>query len=64
MSMCSPQNNLKWNSCLYKLILQKSHQYITRNDNDIATYQCRTDAFKFSFFPWAITEWNKVDIKI
>ena len=32
--------------------------------NDIATYQCRTDAFKFSFFPWTITEWNKIDIKI
>ena len=35
---------------LYKLIPKKSHQYITRNVNDIATYQCRTDAFKFSFF--------------
>ena len=49
---------------LYKLIPKKSHQYITRNVNDIATYQCRTDAFKFSFFPWTITEWNKIDIKI
>ena len=49
---------------LYKLIPKKSHQYITRNANDIATYQCRTDAFKFSFFPWTITEWNKIDIKI
>ena len=49
---------------LYKLIPKKSHQYITRNRNDIATYQCRTDAFKFSFFPWTITEWNKIDIKI
>ena len=46
---------------LYKLIPKKSHQYITRNRNDIATYQCRTDAFKFSFFPWTITEWNKID---
>ena len=36
---------------LYELIPNKSHQYITRNVNDIATYQCRTDAFKFSFFP-------------
>ena len=32
--------------------------------NDIETYQCRTDAFKFSFFPWIITEWNKIDNKI
>ena len=49
---------------LHKLIPKKSHQYITRNVNDIATYQCRTDAFKFSFFPWTITEWNKIGIKI
>ena len=49
---------------LYKLIPKKSHQYITRNVNDIATYQCRTHAFKLSFFPWTITEWNKIDIKI
>ena len=48
---------------LYKLIPKKSRQYITRNVNDIATYQCRTDAFKFSFFPWTITEWNRIDIK-
>ena len=49
---------------LYKLIPEKSHQYITRNVKDIATYQYGTDAFKFSFFPWTITEWNKIDIKI
>ena len=23
-----------------------------------------TDAFKFSFFPWSFSEWNKIDIKI
>ena len=49
---------------LYELIPKKPHQYITRNVDDIATYQCRTDAFKFSFFSWTITEWNKIDIKI
>ena len=48
---------------LYKLIPKKSHQYITRNVNGIATYQCRSDAFKFSFFSWTITEWSKIDIK-
>ena len=38
---------------------------MTRNVNDIATYQCNTDTFKFYFFPWAITGyWNKIDIKI
>ena len=30
---------------LYELIPKKSHQYMTRNVNDIAAYQCRTDAF-------------------
>ena len=40
---------------LYKLISKKSNQYITRNVHDIATYQRRTDALKFSFFPWTIT---------
>ena len=40
---------------LCELIPTKSHQYMTRNVNDIATYQCNTDAFKFSFFPWTIT---------
>ena len=32
---------------LYKLIPKKSYQYITRNVNDIATYQCTAAAFKF-----------------
>ena len=49
---------------LYELIPTKSHQYITRNVNDIATYQCGTDAFKFSFFPWTITELNKIILKL
>ena len=41
---------------LYELIPKKSSQYITRNANDIATYQCSTDAFKFSLFSWIIIE--------
>ena len=32
---------------LCELIPRKSHQYMTRNVNDIATYQCNTDTFKF-----------------
>ena len=31
----------------FKLIPKKSHQYITGNVSDIATYQCRSDAFEF-----------------
>ena len=32
---------------LYDLIPKKSHQYLTRKVNDIASNQCRTDAFHF-----------------
>ena len=35
---------------LYKLILKKSHQYITRNRNVIATYQCRVILSNSHFF--------------
>ena len=27
---------------------------------NIPTYQCRTDTFKHSFFPWTIVTWNKI----
>ena len=27
-------------------------------------YQCRTEAFKWSFFPWTITKWNSLDLQI
>ena len=49
---------------LCKLKPKKSHQHITRNVNGIATDPCRTDALKFLFFPWTVTEWKKIDIKI
>ena len=39
---------------LYELIPKKSHQYMTRNVNDIAAYQCRMDTF--IFFSWTFTE--------
>ena len=41
-----------------------SYQYITRNVNDIATYQFRTVALKPSFFPRATIEWNRINIDI
>ena len=25
---------------------------------------CRTDLFKYSFFPYAIVEWNKLDVTV
>ena len=27
----------------------------------LKTYFCRADAFKYSFFPYSISEWNKLD---
>ena len=28
------------------------------------TYFCRTNAFKYSFFPYTIREWNKLDLQL
>ena len=36
------------------------HLCNTQNTRNI-TYTCRTDAFKYSFFPWTINEWNKLN---
>ena len=43
-------------SYLFKLIPDTSHHYLTRSVENISTYQCRTDSFKSSFFPWTIVE--------
>ena len=48
---------------LREIISKKLQRYITRNTNDIRTYQRRTDALISSFFTRAITEWNKTDNK-
>ena len=32
--------------------------------DNVTKYQCRTEAFKSSFFPWTITEWNSLDLQI
>ena len=31
---------------------------------NVTKYQCRTEAFKSSFFLWTITEWNSLDLQI
>ena len=38
--------------------------YNTRNTDQVETYYCRTDIFKNSFFPYTITEWNKLDLDV
>ena len=49
---------------LYELILSASHIYSTSNSENVGTYYCRTDQFKYSFFPHSIIEWNKLDINL
>ena len=35
----------------------------TRNSNFV-TYNCRTDSFKYSFFPSTLNDWFRLDISI
>ena len=32
--------------------------------DNVTKYQCRTEAFKSSLFPWTITKWNTLDLQI
>ena len=49
---------------LVDLLPKRTHSYNTRNSEDITTFQSRTETFKFSFLPWSIVEWNKLDLTI
>ena len=49
---------------LADLLPKGTHSYNTGNSEDISVFQSRTETFKFSFFPWSIVEWNKLDLKI
>ena len=49
---------------LYNLIPSGNCVYNTRNQDQIDTYYCETDLFKYSFFPYTIVEWNKLDITL
>ena len=51
-------------SYLYELIPKSNHNYNTRNIDHIDPYYCRTDIFKYSFFPYTIVEWNKLDVNL
>ena len=37
-----------------------THHYQTQNSEDLATYQTRTNIFKYPFFPYSVMEWNKL----
>ena len=45
---------------LNNMLPKVTHHYQTRNSEDLATYQTRTNIFKYSFFPYSIMEWNKL----
>ena len=49
-------------SYLFNLISSGVHSYNTRNSEDVVTYHCRTETFKYSFFSWTILKWNKLDL--
>ena len=49
---------------MFDRILQNNHLYNTRVLVDVTTCYSRTDAFKYSFFPSTILEWNKLDRRI
>ena len=51
-------------SYLSNLISLDVHSYNTRNSEDVVTYHCSTDNFKYSLFPWTILEWNKLDLAL
>ena len=46
---------------LFKLIPKKIHTYSTRNVYNIPSFKIRHNAFKNSFFPSTIIEWNNLD---
>ena len=53
-----------WPKYLFALIPQTNHLYETRLLEDVPTFHRRTDVFKYSFFPSAIVEWNRLERKI
>ena len=48
-------------SYLHDIIPNRSHNYSTRTSEAVETFYCRTNIFKYSFFPYAVVEWNKLD---
>ena len=49
---------------LYEFIPSKSHIYSTLNSENVENYYCRTDQFKYAFFPYSVIECNKLDINL
>ena len=45
-------------------LIPKSHPTIKTRNSSIPTFHCRTDCFKYSFFPSTLNYWFSLDIKI
>ena len=44
------------------MIPQSNHQYNTWKD--VTAFYCRIDVFKYSYLPYTILEWNKLNMQI
>ena len=49
---------------LFDLIPETNHIYNTCSSDNVTTFCSRTDVYKYSFFPFTILEWNKLDESI
>ena len=49
---------------LFNIVLSSVRPYNTRNANNIPQFKVKHDFFKNSFFPFVVTEWNKLDLNI
>ena len=49
---------------LLNKIPSRGIHYNTRNADQVESYYCRKIFLKNPFFPYTITEWNKLDIDI
>ena len=50
---------------LSKYIRKRNHSYNTRlNEGGLKIYHGRTDVLKYSFLPYAISKWKKLDLQI
>ena len=45
-------------------LIPKCEPAITTRNNKVPTSNCRTDYFKYSFFPFTLREWFRLDINI
>ena len=45
-------------------LIPKCKQFVRTRNNQIPTFHCRTDCFKYSFFPSTLNDWFNLDDSI